>query len=183
MPLHTFTKDNLVLEIDYDFFADSPRDSDDLTKFNIRKHRRYDFPEEFSFDWENQKEEVKRLSKDYHIFFLDCYEHSGITFSLMWTWMQCAFDTARNCWCIIVPNDVEHNNAREIVESELKQYNQYLNWEIYMFSLYETFPNIEVEWRTYETPMELIDSCGWFYDFDIDIPWSYDFKEELKSIN
>lgn len=181
-PLYTFTKDNLVLEIHYDQDPQDPREWNDNTKFNIREHRRYNFPKEFKFDWENQKEEVERLSKDYYVFYLDSYEHGSIHFSLMWTWMQCKWDTANGCWCIIVSNKYEHNEARKMAEEDIETYNQYLNGEVYEYRLYKTFSDIELDWRTYQTPMELIDSCSGFYWFDMEISWDYDFKEELNSI-
>jgi hypothetical protein len=69
------------LVIEYDEYAESPRERGTNSKLCIREHRRYNFPNEMN--WDRASDEDPRQHLDtYHVFFLDCYEHSSITFSL-----------------------------------------------------------------------------------------------------
>ena len=69
------------LIIKYDEDSEDPREWDNLGKLCLRKHRRYNFPNELEFDFDDGYEEdtvekrLKELEKTYFIFRLDCYEH------------------------------------------------------------------------------------------------------------
>jgi len=169
------------VNISYDEFSDSPRDWDNIWKLCIRKHRRYTFPNELDYCFECEDSDEIYSDDDnwnivtvaqheeemliwYRIYDLDSYEHSWIVFSLAWTWMQYNFETSRWCWFIAIPNIYESSEAREIAQSEISIYNSYLNWEVYGFKLYKTFPSIEDNGHIYSTDDELIDSCSGFYD-------------------
>lgn len=86
--------DDSYIEIFYDESYDSPREWSNETDLCIREHRRYSFPNELDFcfdcldddtvyssddDGSNEitvgENELKKLEQ-YHIFPLDCYEHS-----------------------------------------------------------------------------------------------------------
>lgn len=175
--------DDKYVDINYDEFWDDPREWGQSTKMCIRKHRNYTFPNELDYnfdcadddtiygtreDWteftvaENEEDKLKW----YHVFSLDCYEHWQISFSLSWTWMQCRWDTSKDCWFIAVPISQYPDSwdARSIAKQDIKIYNQYLNGEVYWFQYCQTFPSHEIDWRTYQTEDDIIDSCYWFYD-------------------
>lgn len=137
------------LVVSYDEYCDSPREWEPIGKFCIRKHRNYTFPNELSRDFTSE-EDPKEYLKNYYIFPLDCYEHSGIMFSLLGEGMQCKFDTAKNCWFIAVPKkydwysnkeretsdkknlvELTEEEATSIARDELEVYNQWINWECY----------------------------------------------------
>lgn len=151
--------------VDYDQFPIDPRDWA-IDKMVIRNNRHYSFPQEIDFDWskydEWKKAELNKLKKRYHIFFLDCYIHSWVSFSFAWHWMQCRFDTAKDAWFIAVPKCYNGYDSREISETPYKvlgwhyephkvrkpqaieiarlsieEYNAYLNWEFYRVDIYD----------------------------------------------
>lgn len=200
--------DNHYVEVIYDEHNNSPRNWDNISKLCIREHRRYNFPNELNINFEDLnsddeysdtetigQHENKKL-EGYHVFNLDCYEHSSIHFSLSGTGMQCQFDTARKCWIIAVPKHIEWDNgpwyigskdytedeAREMAKADIEIYNQYLNGEIYGFSLYQTFASVTIEDRDYKADDEYIDWCWWFYDKkDISEHLPKEYREKFLS--
>ena len=168
----TFTQTTVTecnrLVIQHDQFANSPRECDDVTKLSIRKHRRYDFPNEqaLSFDSEDGElaTELANLESTHYIFPLDFYEHSGISFSLSGKGMQCQFDTSNNVWYVTVPKSYTYDysntekrtieyteqQANDIAKSTLDEYNAYINGEVYGYTLYDE------QWQVQ-------DQCSGFY--------------------
>lgn len=153
----------------YDEYVDSPRNWWDSTKFCIRPHRRYNFPNELNYDWDSAAEDAGKLYEEYYIFELDCYIHSGITFSLSGCGIQCRFDTSKNCGFIAVPKTIEwavysEEEAKRLASSALETYNQWLNWEVYEVLIFKHIPPIVQDGKTYTTPDDLIDSLCNIYD-------------------
>jgi hypothetical protein len=129
-------KDNRQLVIRYDEDGESPRERDNIGKLCIREHRRYTFPNELDFEWTIAGTNAIKLYEDYFVFEIDCYEHSGIAFSLAGRGQQCQFDTAKNCGFIAIPKiecDKEED-AQQIAKRELEIYNSYMNGEVYRFT-------------------------------------------------
>ena len=150
-------------------FMESPREEYNIAEFTTREHRYYKLPKEFDFDWDayddGDMENVEYMDRSYHLFFLDCYEHSGMCWSLCGEWMQCQFDTAKRAGLMRVDrNDVEdRKEALEIVKTELKRYNQRLNGEIYEWRMERLTKWTSEDGREREE-REYLDSCGGFYD-------------------
>ena len=69
-----------------DGFVVDPREEYNIAELTTREHRHYNLPKEFSFDWdaydEGDMKEIEEMDKKYHIFFLDCYQHSCMVWSL-----------------------------------------------------------------------------------------------------
>lgn len=116
----------------------SPLDYD-YVKMDISPSK-YNLPIQLDIDWEALKvywfqKQLDEIKETYHVFWLDCYIHSWIAFSLAWEWMQCQFDTARKIWIIAVPkiDNPDVTEAEEYARKFLGRYNAYLNWEFYCF--------------------------------------------------
>lgn len=187
--IKTITIDeNTRLVIGFDEALYSPRDCAD-TKLCIMKHRRYNFPNEFDHDRDND-EDLQTLYPNYYIFGVDMYEHGGIVFSLAGSGTQCNFDTSSDCWFIAVPKgNIPQNEidvvgeftrweAEEIARRELKLYNQYLNWEVYagIIQKKETRTNTKGETRE---DRDTVDSCGEFYEIkDVEDRAKTEYKME-----
>jgi len=115
--------------------TESPRNYADteITALCIREHRRYTFPNDLDFDFDNfddwwQSKEFEDLKVKYYIFTVDMYEHWGIVFSLSWDWMQCRFDTSSDCWFIAISKKYySKEDARKVAKSELEEYNARAN--------------------------------------------------------
>lgn len=152
------------------------------TKMCIREHRHYLFPNELDYDFDSAAEDAEKLYEQYYIFELDCYIHSWVSFSLAWR-----FDTSNNCGFIAVPKEInwydwqlwsesknkEHANAKHIIyteeearetaQSEIKQYNQWGNWEVYWYTIMKNTTWTSADGRV-KDKLEVEDSCRWFYD-------------------
>lgn len=74
--------ENHYIEIGYDTDVESPREWVNDTFFCIHPHFRYKFPNELDFNFPDDHEDFEEISRDYHVFGLDCHEHTGIKFSL-----------------------------------------------------------------------------------------------------
>ena len=164
---------------------DPRTEQDNIGKICIRKHRDYRFPNELDFDFDAYDEDEIKIPENYYIFRLDCYEHGWIVFSFTGQWMQCRRDTSRWCGFIAVPKlkeisvtpfkkelwekyeevELTESQAREIAEQELKEFNQYNNWEIYGYTVYQKVFWKSERWEEkYE--YEVIDSAWWYFDVD-----------------
>lgn len=161
------------LEVGYmeDGFVANPREEYNIAEFTTREHRNYNLPKEFGFDWDAYDEwdmkEIEKMDKKYHIFFLDCYEHGWMKWSLAWKGMQCMFDTANRVWLMRVnKNEVENRDkALEIVEEELDRYNKWLNGEIYGYQFERLVKWTSEDWRE-KTEWEYVDGCNGFYEIE-----------------
>lgn len=146
--------------IGYDEQVDSPRNWGNYSKLCIREHRRHSFPNELKLDLDEDNTETL---KGYYVFPLDCYEHSGIYFSLSGEGMQCRFDTSCGAGIFCYPTEVEGHpvtleEAKSIITSELNIYNQYLNWEVYWIQVFKRIPPVTVNGRIYTASDETVDS-------------------------
>lgn len=197
---HEYTSGNLkaVVKID-EFEHESPRQEfSNIWKLVIREHRNYIFPNELDFNWGNyddnyedydgnkMENELEKIGGNYYIFRLDMYEHSGIRFSEVWTWIQCKFDTSRAIWFFAIPKEynsydceeihktqykeewkyspvkVTIEEAREIFEWELKDWNQWLSWEIYEWEVYKLVKRTSEDWREKEEREFFDGVCGYY---------------------
>lgn len=171
-----------------DGFVENPREYDDMVEFTTREHRHYNLPKEFDFDWdaydEWEMEEIEEMDRNYHIFFLDCYEHSGMKWSLAWEGMQCRFDTAKRVGLMRVKKEVveDRKNALEFVRDALEVYNKWLNWEIYEWRLERLVTRKSEDGRE-KAEWEFLDGCSWFYDKDEALSDGKDICENIEFLD
>lgn len=132
--------------ISYDENADSPRDcrDNDLIKICFRENRNYRLPNDLNipFEYEEATMILDGADKEYHIFVLDWYEHSGIVISLSGEGMQCNFDTSKWCWVICIRKEYldkkySKEEAEEIARDCIKEYTAYMNGEVYQYYIEE----------------------------------------------
>ncbi len=139
-----------------------------ISKLCIKDHRRYNFPNELNINFN----EDDLYLDNYYVYELDFYEHSWIEFSISWRWMQCKFDTSKNCWIIAIPksyNDYDWNEwsisknkdkwkeifideqtADKMVDDDIEEYNNYLAWEVYEILEQEIEVYTSANWNTIE---------------------------------
>lgn len=148
--------------------ADDPSDCGiyEFFSFNSR-HVNFKHPNEFGLcpgkngDPYFSIAKFRNLYKRGLIYILSCYQHSGIVWSMKGEGPQCQFDTAQVAGLICL-NETEHKRLRlkrreEIARSYLKEYNQYINGEVYGFTIEEKIDEDGEETK-------FIDSCGGYYD-------------------
>ena len=177
----------LVITQDED--PSDPREWDNVWNICVREHRHYKFPNELDYDFDSAAEDAEKLYEQYYIFELDCYIHSWVSFSLAWRWMQCKFDTSKDCWFIAIPKEINsydnrpwstssapgkwekiiytEDEAMKIAELEIKTYNQYINWDVYEYIIQEPVHRAATnkEWLNLEkTTWEYVDGCSDYYD-------------------
>ncbi len=119
--------------------AEDPRsyDDTDLVALCVREHRHYTFANDLDFDFDldddELEKEIKELSKKYHLFEIDMYEHSTVHFSLSGGGMQCRFDTSSDVWFIAISKEhrPEEKEAEEIARNSLEEYSNYCNGFVY----------------------------------------------------
>ena len=167
----TITKPKLVIE--YDEYAISPREDTNLGYF-ITVDSKMQSP-----DTNEQLENIMRVSgdeaqnqEDYiqimanlintetsekviAIYPITKCEHSGVSYSLG---TKHGFDNSNNGFYIITDKtqeeiDVPTKDFEKIIKSELETYNQYINGEIFRFTLYDDKGEEE-------------DTCSGFYDLE-----------------
>ena len=178
--------DKLRLNIWYD--CDYPFERDDFKtediEIEIMNHRNYQFQQDLHLDfddWENYEKQMQEIDKKYYSFTLDMFEHWNVSFSLVVDRIYLGyyeFDRSRNIWIIAVSKKLawSYQEALQLARKEIENYNSYLNWAIYEFSLdeQEIYYSKDLQKSIYN--YDFYDSCNGFFDFD-------DAKDEaLRSI-
>lgn len=151
--------DDWKIEIETDSDSDNPRNWSNLGEFCVSNRSKY-LENESDFDLESL--DLKRLRKTHIILPVSVYDHSGVS---IYIGGKCdRWDSGQIGWYIVSKEKIkqEFNVKRispklrervtEYLENEVKTFNQWLNNEVYCFTLYH---NGEEE-----------DSCGGFYDIE-----------------
>lgn len=164
--VHTEEYKGCNIEISYDEFTESPREDDNLTTM-ICLHSDYilgdmhDYKQGDYNSWEEIEEQIKKDFGRCTIQPLYLYDHSGLTistgrFSCSWDSGQIGFIVISNV--VIKENWGKVKNIRkkalEVIESEIKCYEDYLQGHVYSYNILDEKGND-------------LDSCGGFIgDYD-----------------
>lgn len=169
------------LEIRYEDNSESPREWDNLGYF-ITCDPHYESPDknpqlerivgqtsnvassvEYHMEMIKKQMAAESAYKVIAIYPIAKYEHGGITYRRGYF---NGYDWSNNGFYIITDRTqsimgTPHDKFHKVIDQELKTYNQYVNGEIYSFTLYDNDGNVE-------------DSCSGFYDIE-------DIKDYLPS--
>lgn len=128
---------------------------------------------ENSSDWyyyQQEKKQLAEIRKKYHVFWLEFYEHSAIRFDII--------DSPRKCICqyrsrdgsskvgfIAVSKELAktRGKAMKIAETQLEDYNNYINWRVYEYRLLEKEDFFSKDLKRKIENFEYYDGCTWFY--------------------
>lgn len=165
---HYQLKDGQRLRIEIDESGIDPRDGHCKDFICIKGDHRHNRPNELLFDFD--KENIREIKKDYWVFKLDVYEHSGVVFHLSGEWCPRGRE---NVGFIAMDRKefVKQDEAKKAARSIIEERNAYINGEIYRYTIEK--PKI----RTSEdgdkmTTWEFVESCGWFTNIE-------DIKKDL----
>jgi hypothetical protein len=160
------------LKIEQDNDPMNPRtDWDNITTM-ICFHKRYDLGDKTDYkssqfeSWDELKEQIESDYKVLMIKPLYMYDHSGITIST--SPFGCNWDSGQIGWVFIDEKQLQyitgdssgHNetNLEEIIDSEVKTYDQYITGEVYQYTIYE----IET-CSLGHTHKNVVESCGSYF--------------------
>jgi len=168
--MNTFENDNFKLTIDLDSDPINPRGNDNM--FTIYcDHKRYDLgdkkdvkPPSYCYCWEQVKAFLIREKNAVIIEPIYMYDHSGITistkpFSCKWDSGQIGFiyvsreKLLEEYNCKRITKKIRET-AMQVLEAEIKEYDQYLTGDVYFFELLDKRTNEE-------------DSCYGFFGSNI----------------
>ena len=139
------------LKVERDEDPMNPRtDWDNITTM-ICFHRNYNLGDKTDYkssdfdSWEDLKNQIDRDYKVLSYKPLYLYDHSGITIST--SPFNCNWDSGQIGWVFIdekqwklmMGNDTDINEERlsEIIDSDVKTYDQYITGEVYRYTIYE----------------------------------------------
>jgi len=138
------------LEIVQDTDPESPRTWDNLGTM-VCFHKRYELGDKTDYrtedydSWEELKEGIIKNEGEVVILPLYLYDHSGITIST--SPFGCNWDSGQIGWVFIDEKQLQyitgdssgHNetNLEEIIDSDVKTYDQYITGEVYRYTIYE----------------------------------------------
>ena len=160
------------LEIEQDNDTMNPRTEWDNITTMICFHKRYNLGDKTDYkssnfdSWGELKEQIESDNKVLMIKPLYLYDHSGITIST--SPFGCNFDSGQVGWVFITEKqfklmcgDMDYDNDRleNIIDSDVKTYDQYLTGEVYQYTIYE----IETCDKGHEHK-SIVESCGGYYD-------------------
>ncbi len=144
--VHTEIYKGYVINIYQDMDTESPKDwgNDDICGWS--KHFTVDnkhinqgvFGALMGFEgFEEFKSEAKIVSKKFHIFGVDAYVHSGIALSLHGEGMRDRWDTSEYVGCVLVEKKETKSRkmAEKIAKGIVGTWNEYLNGEVYGFTI------------------------------------------------
>lgn len=167
-----YSKDKWELKIEYDEYTDSPREWDNLGTICVSRACRYVSNEATALsdsnvlEWCNAEKDKKALEdRGYIVLPLSVYDHSGVS---IYIGGKCdPWDSSQIGWYIVSREDVRKEygvkrishklleKVKNILDSEVKTFNHYINGEVYTFTLKHND--------------EEVDSCGGFYENDDDV--------------
>lgn len=175
-PIETITKGDKTLKIYQDECIDSPREWDNLGKM-VLSHKRYNLPNELNIDLESRGcdlEQLKQFLQIEHkarvLFIVKGYDHSGLNISVSneypfndyWDSGILGFIIAREEDILKEFGDLSPitlKKVEEILKQEVKLYNQYLNGDVYSYTI-SAFKKCDCCAHIEE---EIKDSCGGYY--------------------
>jgi len=160
------------LKIEQDNNPMNPRtDWDNITTM-ICFHKRYDLGDKTDYkssnfdSWVELKEQIESDYKVLMIKPLYMYDHSGITIST--SPFGCNWDSGQIGWIFIDEKQLQyitgdssgHNetNLEEIIDSDVKTYDNYITGEVYQYTIYE----IET-CNLGHTHKNVVESCGGYF--------------------
>lgn len=165
-------KDNHILQIFQDSWADTPRSWDNLGTMAIF-HKKYDFGDKVDFkhadfdSWEQMEKYIRQNLKAAIIIPIYMYNHSGITirtypFTCVWDSGQVGFiyvekDKIRKKYKVKRISQTVIEKVEKILENEVNIMDKYITGDIYGFQLI----------KKTETEDVIIESCTGFYGEDI----------------
>ena len=137
------------LEVVQDTDPESPRTWDNLGTM-VCFHNRYELGDKTDYrtedygSWEELKEGIIKNEGEVVILPLYLYDHSGITIST--SPFGCNFDSGQIGWVFVDEkqlklmcgdNDYTDEKLSEIIDSDVKTYDQYITGEVYRYTIYE----------------------------------------------
>jgi hypothetical protein len=139
------------LKIEQDTDPMNPRTEWDNITTMVCFHNRYELGDKSDYrskDFDGWDELKSQIESDYNVLMIKplyLYDHSGITIST--SPFGCRFDSGQVGWVFIDEKQLQsmvgdssgHNetNLEEIINGDVKTYDQYLTGDVYRYSIYE----------------------------------------------
>ena len=167
---------NYLIEVEQDDNTESPREWDNLGKM-ICFHGRYDLGDKHDYrsndysGWSEQRKDIEKKENVCVMLPLYLYDHSGITMNT--TGFSCSWDSGQVGWIVVSKEQVRKEygvkrinkklieKVTNILESEVKTYDQYLTGDVYGYRIYKV-----TECELGHEHKEEVDSCWGFYGED-----------------
>jgi len=152
--LKTINYKGCQIKIYQDFDCQSPDEWGNNALFLTGWHQREFWVNRDGFMPEDLEDadRQKEIKKDFYVFMLDAYIHSGVALSLTTEGMQCPWDTSHNIGAIFVKKSEAktRKEAEKLARGLLENWNDALSGNVYGFV-------------TEDKNSEIIDSCWGFY--------------------
>ena len=164
---------NYLIEIIQDEHTDCPREWDNLGKM-ICFHSRYNLGDKHDYQfydynsYDEQRKDIEKKENSCVILPLYFYEHSGITIST--SPFGCTYDSRQLGWVVVSKEKVRKEygvkrinkelieKVTNILENEVKTYDQYLTGDVYGYRVSEV-----TECELGHEHKEEVDSCWGYY--------------------
>ena len=165
--------ENYLIEVIQDESPESPREWDNLGTM-ICFHGRYNLGDKHDYrsgdysGWDEQRKDIEKNENVCVILPLYLYDHSGITMKT--SPFGCNWDSGQVGWIVVSKENVRKEfgvkritkeiieKVTNILEGEVKTYDQYLTGEIYGYKIYKV-----TECELGHEHKEELDSCWGFY--------------------
>ena len=165
--------ENYLIEVIQDESPESPREWDNLGTM-ICFHGRYNLGDKHDYrsgdysGWDEQRKDIEKKENVCVILPLYLYDHSGITMKT--SPFGCNWDSGQVGWIVVSKENVRKEfgvkritkeiieKVTNILEGEVKTYDQYLSGEIYGYKIYKV-----TECELGHEHKEELDSCWGFY--------------------
>ena len=154
-------KENMQAIVEIDELAESPREWDNLS-FMICFHKRYNLGDNHDLNhhdydsWDDMLDHIIRIYNVATFEPLYMYDHSGITIST--EPFSCPWDSGQIGWCIVTKDAIKEawgvkkvtkkliQKAKEVMLSEIKIYDSYLQGDVYGVRIIENNKEIDSCW-------------------------------------
>ena len=148
--METYEKENLVVKVSNEYYADNPRNWDNFSKM-VCSHRRYDIGDSHNINfkdfnsWSEVEEHLIKKHGAKVILPVYMYDHGGI--DLSHTPYSCSWDSGQVGFIYATKESIKKEYGRmtkkvldkveQVLISKLEVYSYYVSGEVYLIELFE----------------------------------------------
>ena len=196
--METIEYKGYTISIEQDECNESPREWGNLGRMQLF-HKQYDLANELDIhedDFDSWEELERKLREDYEIVLpVFMYDHSGVGLSTsngQYPY-NCPWDSGQVGYIVADKQEIlewykvkkltkaVRERAIECLNGEVKLYSQYLNGEVYAYTVEKIIKTWDAQGNEYEHEKEFCDACCGYYSYEECLEQAKEYIDTIES--